>query len=341
MIPKTIEQPVAAPLPVDTRLGRYQLTRVLSQDNLAILYEAQDTSLQRAVTIKEYMPAQLATRSEGSIVYPFTSRHAKTFELGRQSFVGEARLLAQLRHPALLEVLHFWEQNGTAYWATPCYEGRTLQQVIDKQGSLITRQWLQQTISPLLDALEHMHAADCYHRDVSADNILILNDGRALLLDLGTVRRAVGDSEQALTVMLKPGYAPIEQYLNDPTMRHGPWTDIYAIGACIYACMQGYPPNDAPRRIEKDRLSLSLSRLRGVYSDNLIEVVEWCMALDPLSRPQSVFALQKELSREGERRYTKLTVAEKMRLQLDTLVSDAKKNVQKLGEATDLGVKPK
>jgi len=77
--------------------------------------------------------------------------------------------------------------------------------------------------------------------------------------------------------------------------------------------------------------------LRGIYSDNLIEVVEWCMALDPLSRPQSVFALQKELSREGERRYTKLSMAEKMRLQLDTLVSDTRKNVQKLGEATGVG----
>ena len=101
-------------------------------------------------------------------------------------------------------------------------------------------------------------------------------------------------------------------YRRDSSM--GPWTDIYAIGACIYACMQGYPPNDAPQRLEKDRLALSLSRLRGVYSDNLIEVVEWCMSLDPLSRPQSVFALQKELSREGERRYTKLTVGEKVRL---------------------------
>ena len=120
----------------------------------------------------------------------------------------------------------------------------------------------------------------------------------------------------------------------------GPWTDIYAIGACIYASMQGFPPTEAPQRQEKDRLSLSLAKLRGVYSDNLIEVVEWCMALDPLSRPQSVFALQKELSREGERRYTKLTVAEKMRMQLDSLVTDTRKNVQKMGEATGIGAKP-
>ena len=124
-------------------------------------------------------------------------------------------------------------------------------------------------------------------------------------------------------------------YRRDAAM--GPWTDIYAIGACIYACMQGYPPNEAPQRKEKDRLSLALSRLRGVYSDNLIEVVEWCMALDPLARPQSVFALQKELSREGERRYTRLSVGEKVRLQLDTIVTDTKKGVRKLGEATGFG----
>ena len=126
---------------------------------------------------------------------------------------------------------------------------------------------------------------------------------------------------QDLTVILKPGYAPVEQYGEVSTMSQGPWTDIYAIGACIYACMQGYPPNDAPQRIEKDRLALSLSRLRNVYSDNLIEVTEWCMSLDPLSRPQSVFALQKELARETERRYTKLSFSERLKLQLENLTS--------------------
>ena len=137
--------------------------------------------------------------------------------------------------------------------------------------------------------------------------------------------------------MYTPGFAAPEMYRRDSSM--GPWTDIYAIGACIYACMQGYPPNDAPQRLEKDRLALALSRLRGVYSDNLIEVVEWCMSLDPLSRPQSVFALQKELSREGERRYTKLSVGEKMRLQFDNMISDTKKNVKRA--ATGFGAKAK
>ena len=114
-----------------------------------------------------------------------------------------------------------------------------------------------------------------------------------------------------------PGLAAPEMCRREGTL--GPWIDIYAIGACIYACMQGYPPNDAPQRLEKDRLTLSLSRLRNVYSDNLIEVTEWCMSLDPLSRPQSVFALQKELARETERRYTKLSFSERLKLQLENL----------------------
>ena len=125
-------------------------------------------------------------------------------------------------------------------------------------------------------------------------------------------------------------------YRRDSTM--GPWTDIYAIGACMYACMQGYPPSEAPQRQEKDRIAIALGRLRGVYSDNLIEVVEWCMAMDPLSRPQSVFALQKELSREGERKYTRLSVTEKVRMQFDNIVADPKKSVQ---APSNLGVKPK
>ena len=103
----------------------------------------------------------------------------------------------------------------------------------------------------------------------------------------------------------------------------GPWTDIYAVGACIYACMQGYPPHDAPQRIEKDRLSTAMTRLRGLYSDSLIEVVQWCMSTDPLARPQSVFALQKELNREEERHYTEPGLAEKLRMRLGSIIGKA------------------
>ena len=167
------------------------------------------------------------------------------------------------------------------------------------------------------------------HLDIKPANIFITDDDRAVLIDFGAAREVLSKEGTFIRPMYTPGFAAPEMYRRDSQL--GPWTDIYAIGACIYACMQGMPPNEAPQRQEKDRLSLALGKLRGVYSDNLIEVVEWCMALDPLSRPQSVFALQKELSREGERRFTKLKVQERVRMQFDNMVHDAKKNLQKIG----------
>src|SRR5690606_29878561 len=118
-------QDAAAPLSPGRRLGDFLLTRVVGQGGFGIVYEAEDLSLQRRVAIKEYMPSQLATRIDDERVHPISSRYAKSFALGRRSFVGEARLLAQFRHPGLLEVLHFWEQNGTAYMVMPFYEGMT------------------------------------------------------------------------------------------------------------------------------------------------------------------------------------------------------------------------
>ena len=193
----------------------------------------------------------------------------------------------------------------------------------------------ESTIRSLFDevlrGLRIVHQHKMLHLDIKPANIFITNDDKAVLIDFGAAREVLSKEGNFIRPMYTPGFAAPEMYRRDSQL--GPWTDIYAIGACIYACMQGIPPNEAPQRQDKDRLALALNKLRGVYSDNLIEVVEWCMAMDPLSRPQSVFALQKELSREGERRYTKLSVQERMRMQFDNMVHDAKKNLQKIGSS--------
>ena len=174
----------------------------------------------------------------------------------------------------------------------------------------------------ILRGLRIVHQHKMLHLDIKPANIFITDDNKSVLIDFGAAREVLSKEGNFIRPMYTPGFAAPEMYRRDASM--GPWTDIYAIGACIYACMQGYPPNDAPQRLEKDRLALSLSRLRNVYSDNLIEVTEWCMSLDPLARPQSVFALQKELSRETERRYTKLSFSERLKLQLENIKSGAK-----------------
>ena len=332
-----------APLPPDTLLGGYRVVRRVSSGGFGVVYLAVDSEGQQ-VAIKEYLPSSLATRAPGELLPKVPSEKLSLYRLGLKSFFEEGRSLAQISHASVVSVLNFFRENETVYMVMNYLEGATLQDFIVtardlKKQKVFRESTIRSLFDEILRGLRIVHQHKMLHLDLKPANIFITDDNRAVMLDFGAAREVLNKEGNFTRPMYTPGFAAPEMYRRDSTM--GPWTDIYAIGACIYSCMQGYPPNDAPQRLEKDRLALSLTRMRGVYSDNLIEVVEWCMSLDPLSRPQSVFALQKELSRESERRYTKLSVGEKMRLQLDTLVSDTKKNVQKVGEATGIGAKPK
>jgi len=329
-----------APLPPDTAIGGYRVVRRLSSGGFGVVYLALDMEGQQ-VAVKEYLPSSLATRAPGELLPVVAPEKLSLYRLGLKSFFEEGRSLAQISHPSVVSVLNFFRENETVYMVMNFLDGATLQDFIITARELKKKKvFRESTIRSLFDevlrGLRIVHQHKMLHLDIKPANIFITDDNRAVMIDFGAAREVLSKEGNFIRPMYTPGFAAPEMYRRDATM--GPWTDIYAIGACLYASMQGYPPNDAPQRLEKDRLSLALSRLRGVYSDNLIEVVEWCMALDPLSRPQSVFALQKELSREGERRYTKLSVGEKVRLQFDTMVSDAKKNVQ---QATGMGAKPK
>ena len=329
-----------APLPPDTAIGGYRVVRRLSSGGFGVVYLALDMEGQQ-VAVKEYLPSSLATRAPGELLPVVAPEKLSLYRLGLKSFFEEGRSLAQISHPSVVSVLNFFRENETVYMVMNFLDGATLQDFIItarelKKKKVVRESTIRSLFDEVLRGLRIVHQHKMLHLDIKPANIFITDDNRAVMIDFGAAREVLSKEGNFIRPMYTPGFAAPEMYRRDATM--GPWTDIYAIGACLYASMQGYPPNDAPQRLEKDRLSLALSRLRGVYSDNLIEVVEWCMALDPLSRPQSVFALQKELSREGERRYTKLSVGEKVRLQFDTMVSDAKKNVQ---QATGMGAKPK
>jgi serine/threonine protein kinase len=180
----------------------------------------------------------------------------------------------------------------------------------------------------ILRGLRIVHQHKMLHLDIKPANIFITDENESVLIDFGAAREVLSKEGNFVRPMYTPGFAAPEMYRRDSSM--GPWTDIYAIGACMYACMHGFPPSDAQQRLDKDRLALALSRLRGIYSDNLIEVVEWCMSLDPLSRPQSVFALQKELNREVELSYTRLTVGEKVRLQFSNVMTETRQNARRV-----------
>ena len=329
-----------APLPPDTTIGGYRIIRKVAAGGFGLVYLALDADGQQ-VAVKEYLPSSLATRAPGELLPQVQPEKLSLYRLGLKSFFEEGRSLAQISHPSVVSVLNFFRENETVNMVMNYLEGAALQDFIVtardlKQSKVFRESTIRSLFDEILRGLRIVHQHKMLHLDIKPANIFITDDNKSVLIDFGAAREVLSKEGNFIRPMYTPGFAAPEMYRRDASM--GPWTDIYAIGACIYACMQGYPPNEAPQRLEKDRIAVALARLRGVYSDNLIEVVEWCMSLDPLSRPQSVFALQKELSREGERRYTKLSVGEKVRMQFDTMVTDTKRSV--LG-VSNVGVKPK
>ena len=289
----------AMSLPVGTRLGEFELLSVIGEGGFSIVYLAQDHSLQRTVAIKEYLPGAIAFRDAEGVVRPRFEKYEGTFKTGLQSFLNEARILAQFEHPALIRIHRFWEQNGTAYMVMQYCKGRTLRKVL--QEDTHKRQdeaWIKnQVMYPVLDALRLLHAKHYYHRDLSPDNIMVLDTGAPMLLDFGAARQVIGDMTQALTVILKPGFAPIEQYADDESMRQGPWTDIYGVGAVLYFVVTGKAPVASVARLVKDPLKkLQLTAEYGI-SASFAQAIDHSLAVFPNERPQSIDEFQNELKR--------------------------------------------
>ncbi|WP_176096303.1 serine/threonine-protein kinase [Burkholderia cepacia] len=285
------------PLPLGHRLGELQLDEVLGIGGFGIVYRAFDRTLRRAVAIKEYMPSMLATRGGDYTVSLRSERFAQAFDAGRGAFLNEARLLAQFDHPGLVKVLHFWESHGTAYMVMPFYEGRTLKQLLDG-GMRISETQLRNIVGALLGALDTLHRAQCFHRDVALDNVLIRPNGSAILLDFGAARKRIGDLVDDGAMMIKPGYAPIEQYTDDPAFSQGPWTDLYALGAVMHAMITGELPPAAVVRSIKDTYRPLASRelpAGEVYSPVFLAAVDHALQLRIPDRPESVAAFAAEL----------------------------------------------
>jgi len=282
-------------LPVGTRLAEFELLCVLGTGGFGIVYLALDHALMRQVAIKEYMPGSLAVRGAGSWVALRSPQHAETFAIGLRSFVNEAQMLASFDHPSLLKVLRFWEEHGTAYMVMQYYPGLTLKQTLSAMDKPATEAWLRSIAEPLLDALEVLHRAGVYHRDVSPDNILVQIDGPPVLLDFGAARRVVGEHSQALTAILKPSFAPIEQYADIVGMRQGPWTDLYAVAAVLYYLIRRQPPVPAAARAVRDTMR-PLADEPGELSATLVQAIDWALAVAPEDRPQNVTQMRDALN---------------------------------------------
>jgi serine/threonine protein kinase len=279
-------------LSAGTRLHEFEIVDLIGEGGFGIVYLARDCVLERKVALKEYLPASLASRGPGATVAPTSTRSVETFEIGLRSFMNEARMLAQFDHPALVKVYRFWEANGTAYMVMPYYQGITLKEALRSAGAPPDERRLKQLLAQLLDALEVLHRAQALHRDIAPDNILILPDGNPILLDFGAARRVITDRTQALTAILKPGYAPIEQYGESPSLKQGPWTDLYALAGVLHFAITGAAPTAAVTRTITDPVVPLDKAAAGRYSQQFLRALDRALAVNPADRPQSVDAFR-------------------------------------------------
>jgi serine/threonine protein kinase len=279
-------------LPDGHRLEDYTIERQLSLGGFSIVYLASDAEGNR-VAIKEYLPNSLALRAEGDIRPQITPEHESAFRYGMKCFFEEGRSLARLSHPNVIRVLNFFRANDTVYMVMEYERGRTLQEFIQTHREGMSEPFIRGVFTRLLNGLREVHSHKLLHLDLKPANIYLRSDNTPVLIDFGAARQTLAADEPMLKPMYTPGFASPEHYGSRKDL--GPWSDIYSVGASMYACLAGSAPQAASDRYAHDTLQPAMMRWEGQYSDRLLEIMDWCLNLNHFYRPQSVFALQKAL----------------------------------------------
>lgn len=268
---------------------RYIVGRVLGEGGFGITYIGLDNILRIPVAVKEYFPHGYSHRDNASSrVIPSSSENSTAFfQKGKDRFLVEARNMARFfREPGIVDVRDFFEENNTAYIVMEYLEGVDLRHYLRTHGSMSPEEAFTM-LMPAMRSLEKIHKAGLIHRDISPDNIMYLNDGNLKLMDFGAARD-FEDENRSLSVMLKPGYAPEEQYRKKG--EQGPWTDVYAICATLYRCITGRTPTESPDRTYEDDL-MKPSELGVMISPALENVLMYGLAVRKADRCQSMTEL--------------------------------------------------
>lgn len=233
--------------------GKYVIGRCLGQGGFGITYLCWDANLNVTVAVKEYYPQQLGSRTIGmTTVNAFPSK-ADDYTYGLNQFLSEARTLARYRdHPGIVSILDFFAENGSGYMVMEHLSGCTLDSKLAHNQGRIEPPLAIAILERVMDALRVVHADGLIHRDISPDNIFLLNDGRVKVIDFGAARQMVSGRSKALSVILKEGYAPFEQYQSNGSQ--GPWTDVYAVAATFYRSTTGQMPPSATDRVMNDQI---------------------------------------------------------------------------------------
>jgi serine/threonine protein kinase len=281
-------------------LEHYRIESILGHGGFGITYKATDVKLKRFVAIKEFLPQSLALRKQDQTIVAKSPSDEETFKWALDRFLEEARTLACFNHSSIMPVLNYFEAFGSAYMVMQFTEGETLEERLEKssQGTM-TESEIMKWLVPIMDGLQAIHSEGILHRDIKPDNIYLSNDDKAMLIDFGAARYALGNRSKSLSVILTPGYAPNEQY-SSQIKDQGPWTDVYSLGAVVNRCISGKPPADAPDRItalldgREDPIKPDLQAYQQHYCNSgLFNAVEASLRIRPKDRPQGIAAFKK------------------------------------------------
>jgi serine/threonine protein kinase len=274
-------------LPLFTHLNnRYLIGRVLGKGGFGITYIAKDIVTDRVCAVKEYMPTEYAARDgETQNVYPFPDQKAQyVFAHGKEKYIEEAKtLLRLLNDPIVVDIWDYFTQNNTAYFVMEFLDGNDLRKRARLAGGTVDPDFAKLVFVTVASSLMEIHRMNILHRDLSPENIIITVNGQIKLIDFGAARNFVSTQNKGMSILLKPGFAPPEQYSTKGSQ--GPWTDVYALCATFYNVVSGKPLVDALFRYRGERQP-SLSELGCAVSKKTSDVIEKGMELDHNKRYQ-------------------------------------------------------
>lgn len=277
-------------LPVGTMVQEYKIIETLGIGNFGIVYSAENKYFSEIVALKEFLPSDLAHRSEGdSRVHPLSSETEKAFAWARHKFLQEAKTLRELGHPSphpnIVRVRQFIEANATAYMVMDFEKGEPLSKMLEERGTL-DEAAIMGILGALLDGIERVHGASVWHRDIKPSNILIRSDGSPVLIDFGAARKDISGSDRSTMAIFSPAYAAPEQIF--PVGDQGPWTDIYSLGATLYRAVSGKLPTNAAKRVQGEAYVPVAKAVQRRFAPSLLAAIDAALQLYPKDRPQSI-----------------------------------------------------
>ena len=263
--------------------GEYRIEQPLGQGGFGITYQGTDTRLNRAVAVKEFFPE--GCWREGSTVVSAGRWNSDTYSNAKQKFLLEGQTLGQFNHPGIVRVFYYFEENNTAYMVMEYLRGKTLAELLKQRKGKLSEAQALEHIAKVGEALEILHQAQFLHRDIKPDNIMLADDGRAVLIDFGAARDFTSNSTTRYTTMLTPGYAPLEQY--GRALKYGAFTDIYALGSTLYYLLTGKTPISAIERAAGVELK-TVKEVAPQISSHVSKAIALAMKMDVTERIQSV-----------------------------------------------------